>query len=189
MKQKDLSGLTFGRLTALYPTDQRDYKGSVIWHCRCSCGTELDLSSCTLIHGTQRSCGCRRKEQRKELVNHLGYVAGTSAVRIKRREPNRTSRTGVLGVYQKRGRYCVEIAIQKKSYYLGSYKDLEVAKQVRKEAEHVVFDGFIDYYESYKRIAEENPGWQEENPITLEVRKDGNQELTVEFSPRLEQYA
>ncbi len=189
MRQKNLEGRTFGRLTALYPTDKRDYKGSVIWHCRCACGNELDLSACTLVHGTQRSCGCRKIEQRKELVNHLGYVAGTSAVRIKRREANRSSQTGVLGVYQKRGRYCVEIAIQKKSYYLGSYKELEVAKQVRKEAEHAVFDGFLNYYERYQKIASENPGWKEQNPIQLEVHKDNGQELTVEFSPRLEQYA
>ena len=34
----DLRDQPFGRLTALYPTDKRDYKGSVIWHCSCECG-------------------------------------------------------------------------------------------------------------------------------------------------------
>ena len=43
MRAKDLTGQRFGRLTALYPTNRRDYKGSVIWHCRCDCGNETDV--------------------------------------------------------------------------------------------------------------------------------------------------
>ena len=40
----DITGQKFRMLTALYPTENRDYKGSVIWHCRCECGNELDVS-------------------------------------------------------------------------------------------------------------------------------------------------
>ena len=43
MHRIDLTGQRFGRLTALYPTNRRDYKGSVIWHCRCDCGNETDV--------------------------------------------------------------------------------------------------------------------------------------------------
>lgn len=32
----NIKGQVFGRLTALYPTDQRSSKGSVLWHCKCS---------------------------------------------------------------------------------------------------------------------------------------------------------
>lgn len=56
----DLTGQTFGRLTALYPTDKR-YFHSVVWHCRCVCGNEVEASVNQLKLGTVKSCGCMRK--------------------------------------------------------------------------------------------------------------------------------
>ncbi|MBQ0037231.1 MAG: hypothetical protein KBS74_01015 [Clostridiales bacterium] len=44
-KYKDITGQRKGRLTALYPTDKRDGKGSVIWHCKCDCGGEIKLNT------------------------------------------------------------------------------------------------------------------------------------------------
>lgn len=61
-RAKDLTGQTFGRLTALYPTEKR-YFQSVVWHCRCSCGTEKDIPASRLKDGTTRSCGCIRKKE------------------------------------------------------------------------------------------------------------------------------
>lgn len=40
----DITNQKFYRLTALYPTDKRDRDRSVIWHCRCECGNEVDVS-------------------------------------------------------------------------------------------------------------------------------------------------
>ena len=34
----DLTGKKFGRLTVKYPTERRDKKGCVYWHCLCECG-------------------------------------------------------------------------------------------------------------------------------------------------------
>lgn len=60
-KAKDLTGQIFGRLTALYPTEQR--RGSyVVWHCRCSCGNECDVASGDLNGGQKQSCNCYQKE-------------------------------------------------------------------------------------------------------------------------------
>ncbi len=42
--RKDITGQRFGILTALYPTDKRDSNQSVIWHCRCDCGKEVERS-------------------------------------------------------------------------------------------------------------------------------------------------
>jgi len=59
----DISGRRFGRLVALYPTGRSTKGGNVIWHCKCDCGNETDVSYNSLVHANQQSCGCRRKEQ------------------------------------------------------------------------------------------------------------------------------
>ncbi|MCD8231100.1 MAG: hypothetical protein LUD14_04635 [Clostridiales bacterium] len=43
-RMKDMTGQRFGHLTVLYPTEKRDRDQSVIWHCRCDCGNEVELS-------------------------------------------------------------------------------------------------------------------------------------------------
>ena len=53
----DVTGQTFGFWTALYPTEQRSKGGSVMWHCRCKCGIEHDVSLNTLRNHTSLSCG------------------------------------------------------------------------------------------------------------------------------------
>lgn len=60
MKAMDLSGKVFGKLTVLYRTDQKQ-QGSLVWHCRCECGNEIDVSARKLTTGNTRSCGCIRK--------------------------------------------------------------------------------------------------------------------------------
>ena len=59
---EDLTGQTFGMLTALYPTDKR-VQGSVVWHCRCSCGGEKDVPAVRLKTGHTQSCGCKAKQR------------------------------------------------------------------------------------------------------------------------------
>ena len=55
----DLSGRTFGRLTALYRVDG---PGAVRWACQCSCGNTKTVLSASLRNGLTKSCGCLRKE-------------------------------------------------------------------------------------------------------------------------------
>lgn len=62
---KNLSGKVFGKLTVLYPTNKR-INESVVWHCKCDCGNECDVTSVCLIHGHTNSCGCLVK---KDLTN------------------------------------------------------------------------------------------------------------------------
>ena len=40
--QRDITGQRFGKLTALWPTGMRGRGGSLIWHCKCDCGGEVD---------------------------------------------------------------------------------------------------------------------------------------------------
>lgn len=46
--RKDLTGQRFGILTALYPTERRGKGQSVIWHCKCDCGNEVEYSCADL---------------------------------------------------------------------------------------------------------------------------------------------
>ena len=61
IKPKDITKKSFGRLTALYPTEKKDSNnGSVIWHCQCKCGNECDVAEYLLVNHSVRSCGCIR---------------------------------------------------------------------------------------------------------------------------------
>jgi hypothetical protein len=56
----DLTNKSFGDLIALYPlTDQRASNGSLIWHCKCSCGNEINVNSGNLLRGRTSHCGCK----------------------------------------------------------------------------------------------------------------------------------
>ena len=67
MAIKDISNQKFTRLTALYPTPKRDCDRSVIWHCKCDCGNEIDVSGKRLRQGNTKSCGCLNAETRAAL--------------------------------------------------------------------------------------------------------------------------
>ena len=59
--RKDVSGMQFGWLTVLYPTNINSKYDGYIWHCRCKCGNEIDVPIHRLTTGTRRSCGCACK--------------------------------------------------------------------------------------------------------------------------------
>ena len=54
----DLTGKTFGYLTAIAPTDKRENR-KVIWKCKCICGKEVEVLSTNLTTGRTKSCGCK----------------------------------------------------------------------------------------------------------------------------------
>lgn len=60
-----LEGQRFGKLTVMYRVkDQVAPSGRhrVMWHCRCDCGNEKDITSNSLKRGNASSCGCYAKE-------------------------------------------------------------------------------------------------------------------------------
>ena len=79
--RSDIAGQRFGRLVAQSPTDRRDEKGSVIWHCRCDCGNEVDVPYNSLVYCNQKSCGCQKKEHDKALGGFLVHVDGKFTLR------------------------------------------------------------------------------------------------------------
>ncbi len=60
---KDISGKTFGKLSVIERTQER-VRGSVVWLCKCSCGTVVNVPSDRLVKGDTRSCGCLLEEWR-----------------------------------------------------------------------------------------------------------------------------
>lgn len=66
--KNDLSGQTFGMLTAIEPTEERR-GGSVVWKCRCECGNTVLVSTKGLKSGHSQSCGCLQKTKaRKDIT-------------------------------------------------------------------------------------------------------------------------
>ena len=54
---RDLTNQRFGKLVALYPTEKRQQR-SIVWHCICDCGNEVNITSKNLTYGSSQSCGC-----------------------------------------------------------------------------------------------------------------------------------
>ena len=174
-------------LTALYETNKRDRNGTVIWHCRCDCGKETDISYNVLMYSDVVSCGCRKQEVSRELRKHLTHVADTTVDLIKSDKLHKNNRTGVTGVYMKRGSYAASICFQKENYYLGSYHKFEDAVLVRKKAEKMLHKDFVDFYERWKQRADTDRIWAEENPVSVQVKRKANGDFDVIMLPDLAQ--
>ena len=84
MRGRDLTGQTFGRLTALEPTDKRS-SGYILWLCQCQCGNKKLVSVNHLMQGSVKSCGCLAKEKqwtREEMsqLRHLVEFTGDEEI-------------------------------------------------------------------------------------------------------------
>jgi hypothetical protein len=54
---KDLTGMTFGRLTVLHRVPNK-YEGNARFACRCACGNMHEANASNLKRGQVQSCGC-----------------------------------------------------------------------------------------------------------------------------------
>lgn len=178
---KDITGRVFSRLTALYPTEKRDKKGYLIWHCRCECGNEVDISYNALLYTDIRSCGCQRKEHIKKLSGYLNRVDGTSMDMLLSKKVAKNNTTGYRGVYFSRGKYIAKIVIQKKQFLLGTFETLPEAAQARQTAERLLKDQILPSYEKYCQKAAQDPLWAQQNPFRIQVVKQDS--LTVRTFP------
>lgn len=60
-KIKDITGVKFGRLTAVGFTGRVNKRGA-LWRCLCECGRETDVVGAHLRSGHTKSCGCISRE-------------------------------------------------------------------------------------------------------------------------------
>lgn len=56
--QKDLTGMRFGKLICVRPTDKRGSAGTVVWLCKCDCGGTVLADTHAFTFGYVKSCGC-----------------------------------------------------------------------------------------------------------------------------------
>ena len=61
MKEIDITGRRYGRLTALY-RDGYSEGWQIVWVCRCDCGREVRVHKNNLLAGRSRSCGCLKSD-------------------------------------------------------------------------------------------------------------------------------
>lgn len=184
----DITGQRFGRLVALYPSKRYDKSGSVVWHCKCDCGNEVDVPYNTLVYTNQKSCGCQKKEHDQKLKTFLTHVAGTSVDMLKSKKIPTDNTTGYKGVYLIRGKYVAKIVFQKKQYFLGTYENIEDAAEARKEAEEVLFDCVAEHYQKWKEFADADPEWAALNPVQVIVNQS-DKKLNVTLLPDLRRFA
>lgn len=179
-KYVNLTGKRFGRLQVMYPTDRRDAKGSVYWHCVCDCGREKEITEASLVHGNTKSCGCLRSERQKNIYKKLHLVDGTCVEMLERRKYRRDNKSGFRGVYKlKDGKYRVDIGFKGKRYYLGLYQYYDEAVQVRLEAERIIHKGFLRAYQEWELKKREDPEWGETHPLVFEVMQDSQRNLII----------
>lgn len=182
----DITGQKFHRLTALYRVkNQVGRGGSVVWHCRCDCGKEVDLSYNDLMYSNVKSCGCQKKEHDQKLSTFLTHVGGTSLDAIQSQKLPSDNTTGYKGVYLVKGKYLAKIVFQKKQYFLGTYEKIEDAAEARKEAEQLLFGETAEFIKRWKGKATDDPEWAEENPVEIQVKRDAEGRLTVSYSPQI----
>ena len=136
------AGERYGRLLTIGPTKERSAR-SVVWECRCECGTTVFVRATMLKSGHTTSCGCAKKEidDQRDFKNILTYTDNTCIEFVKKIDEARSNtspETGVRGVVLKNGKYQAQITFQKKRYYLGRFTRLEDAVRARKLAEERV---------------------------------------------------
>lgn len=158
----------FGRLVALYPTERRDKRGSIYWHCRCDCGNEVEVTENGLVHGSYRSCGCLKREIQQNIPSHLHMVDGTCVEWLAHRKHRSDNTSGFRGVYRlKNGKYRVTIGFKQRRYYIGSYWDFNEAVSARLEAEKLIHDGFLKAYDTWKN----KDNLADKRPLIFDVEK------------------
>lgn len=147
----DIKNKRFGRLVALSPTELRDTKGSVFWHCRCDCGAELDVTEDGLVHGNYRSCGCLKKEIQQDIINQLHRIDGTCVEWLEKRKHRCDNTSGFRGVYRlENGKFRVSIGFKGKRYHIGTYRTFEEAVENRLNIERLIHDDFVKAYYIWK---------------------------------------
>jgi len=165
----DLSGQTFGRLSVLFDTGKRSYKGTIIWRCQCMCGRELDVTSDQLLSGHRVSCGCQKREWQQQIYQTLHRVDHTCVEYLEKRKSRADNTSGYQGVYKiSESRYRSSIGFNGRRYHLGYFDSLEEAVAARQVEEVRLHDTFLNNYYRWRQQADQDPQWAEAHPLCIE---------------------
>ena len=80
-KRIDLTGLKFGRLTAIKFCGVNKHKYA-LWRCKCDCGKEVVVPGRSLRSGNTKSCGCYNKEKSTDRIVSLNKRHGMTNTRL-----------------------------------------------------------------------------------------------------------
>ena len=91
---------------------------------------------------------------------------------IRDRKRRTDNKTGCKGVFRKKnGKYSASIGFKKKVFYIGTYETLDQAVEARNEAEDRIYGSFLASYGNWKRMAEQDPEWEQDHPFRFDVEK------------------
>lgn len=180
-KMKDISGVEFGYLTAIEPTDKRNRK-DVVWLCRCRCGTMIEMPATRLIGNNTLSCGCILKETIKRANKYFG---GTSLEQsLKEKVVSTRSTSGYVGVTKKRDKWQAYIVYKRQYINLGVYSKLEDAIKARARGKEGVMENAAELLKVYEAIHENdealpNKATEPQRDFSCEPRVINNQPTTA----------
>ena len=147
---KDYVGKRFHKLTVTEYAGKRN--GMHRWKCLCDCGKETIVGQTMLQSGRTKSCGCLRKTKRDDQTSsslYKGFIDGTNIGVLEARmnkPPIASNTSGYNGVYLNvNGSWSAQITFKSKTYYLGSFSDIQDAVTARKQGE-VIFEDFLSRY-------------------------------------------
>lgn len=160
---KDLTNQQFGKLTAIQRLDEK-IGSNYAWLCKCECGKMVKVSTHNLLAtpGT-RSCGCGRIDavmntiaKHGAITDHCTFLDGTCVERLEHKQLQRNNTSGYVGVQIRGNRYIATIGFKGKSYYLGSFCNIDEAIQARQNAEKTMHGAFLEWYYQVFRKHEAN---------------------------------
>ena len=151
-KRLNITGMTFGRLTAIKPIGRRNKKNNILWLFKCECGNDVVCSASRVKEGTTKSCGCLKLDKAADGIvekrNKILCVEGTCINSIASTKIPKNNTSGVTGVFwnKKSKKWAAQIRFKGKSYFLGYFFNLSEAEASRKDAEKKYFKPMIEKY-------------------------------------------
>ena len=152
-KPKDITGMTFGYLTAIEPTKKRHRK-DIVWICKCKCGNIIELPATRMLVGRTLSCGCINKEHLQRANKYIDNTCLRQA--LEDRVESTRSASGYTGVTRKRGKWQAYITYKGTRYSLGCYTKMEDAVKARARAKQLVQEDALGLLAFYEEIHKED---------------------------------
>ena len=156
-KAKDITGMTFGYLTAIEPTGAK-HRGDYVWLFKCKCGNTIELPATRALIGNTLSCGCLKGAHFKSTMK---MIDGTSLVMsLTEKIESTRSVSGYTGVTPKRDKWQAYIKYKGVNYSLGCYYDIEDAVKARARAKELVMAdaaGLLDFYTELEKTFPQLP--------------------------------
>lgn len=147
--RKNLTGISFGKLTVIKRSPKRGATGEFYWECICDCGNSKIVPQSSLVKGATISCGCEQEKNNKRIREKQAaeHVENTLLCNLtsKLRTDNTSGHKGVYRLKRKQ-RWVAYINFQRKRYYLGEFKNYEDAVKARELAEERYFKPILDKY-------------------------------------------